>query len=70
MSPSRPLQAGWFALGPVSVEPALQRQGIGFVVSPGLAPSTVPAQHFQIVCFADARPAAPVAFHPAFGAHA
>ena len=93
-----PTQSGWFALGPVSVEPAFQRRGIGgrliraglaelrdsgangcvligdhryyrrfgFVLAPTLAPRDFPAAHFQIVCFHDERPAAAVAFHPAF----
>ena len=40
----------------------------GFVVAPAYAPAQYPARHFQVACFGDAFPNAPVAFHPAFSA--
>ena len=93
-----PALEGWFALAPVSVEPALQRRGVGaqlieeglrrlragrargcvlvgdhryyrrfgFSVAPELAPSGIPAEHFQVLAFGGSRPHVPVVFHAAF----
>ena len=64
LSPMTP--KGWFALGPVSVEPALQRQGIGSALDPGACPADQPPKYFMALCFGALRPSGLIAFHRLF----